>query len=106
MANRAAYWSGHLEAIEAEGIATSAYAQREGLAVGSLYEWRRRLKSEQRRPAQRQRSTGFIAVQVRPVSESVRCTLTIGEGTALEFSQLPSPQWVAALCIAVGGGGR
>jgi len=36
MTERAAYWSGHLAAIEREGITTRAYATREGLSVGAL----------------------------------------------------------------------
>ena len=110
MTDRAEYWSGHLAAIEAEGIATKAYAQREGLAVGSLYEWRRRLNGGRRTPTRLQGGGGFVAVQVRQTGEAMRCTLTIGDGARLELSQLPSPQWVAALCAAlcaaVGGGGR
>ena len=40
------YWSKHLAAIAAEGVSSKAYAKREGLAVASLYFWRRRLKEE------------------------------------------------------------
>ena len=96
------YWSEHLAVIEAEGITTKAYAEREGLAVGSLYEWRRRLKSDQSKPKRRQRSGGFVPVQVRRTSEAIGCTLVIGAGMRLELSQLPSPEWLAALSAAVG----
>lgn len=39
MASVAETWSRHLAAIEAEGITTRAYAEREGLSVASLYGW-------------------------------------------------------------------
>ena len=38
MTERSLFWRRHLEAIEAEGISTSAYARREGLALGLLYQ--------------------------------------------------------------------
>jgi hypothetical protein len=38
------FWRGHLAAIEVEDISTKAYAEREGLDVRKLYEWRRRLR--------------------------------------------------------------
>src|SRR5690606_34320885 len=41
-----AYWESHLESITREGIGTKAYAQREGIAISSLYYWRRRLKAQ------------------------------------------------------------
>ena len=43
MTERSLFWRRHLEAIDAEGISTSAYARREGLALGLLYQWRRKL---------------------------------------------------------------
>ena len=100
------YWSGHLATIEAEGITTRAYAEREGLAVGSLYEWRRRLKTDLETPTRLQRSGCFVPVRIRQASESMGCTLVIGAGTRLELSQLPSPDWLAALAAAVGERGR
>ena len=45
MSERAEYWSRHLAAIATEGISTLAYAKREGLAVASLYYWRKRLNT-------------------------------------------------------------
>lgn len=102
----AEYWSGHLAAIEAEKITTKAYAEREGLAVGSLYEWRRRLNGGRPTPPQRQRGRGFVPVQIRRTSEPMHCTLTIGAGVTLELPQLPSPDWLAALSAALVQRGR
>lgn len=100
------FWPGHPAAIEVEAVTTKAYAEREGLAVGSLYAWRRRLKGEQQSPRRPPRSGGFVPVLVRPTSEPAGCTLMIGAGTRLELLQLPSPEWLAALSAALVGRGR
>ena len=38
MSERRAFWLSHLSAIEAEGISTKAYAEREGLSAQALYQ--------------------------------------------------------------------
>lgn len=104
--NGSKYWSEHLAAIEAEGVTTKAHAEREGLAVGSLYAWRRRLKRGQ--PAQRrlQGGAGFVSVRIRLASEPMECALVVGAGMRLELSQLLNPAWLAALSAAVSERGR
>lgn len=97
-----AWWRGHLEAIEREGIPTKAYAQREGLSVGQLYGWRKRIKKRAGRAAAGSAGLSqFLAVQVESASAStpVRspCTLVTTSGVRLELPQLPSPQWLAEL---------
>jgi hypothetical protein len=37
MTERSIFWRRHLEAIDADGVSTAAYARREGLALGLLY---------------------------------------------------------------------
>ncbi len=37
MSERSKFWLSHLSAIEAEGITTKAYAEREGLSPQALY---------------------------------------------------------------------
>ena len=46
MTDRSQFWRRHLEAIDAEGISTVAYAERERLSLLSLYQWRQKLKSD------------------------------------------------------------
>lgn len=41
MSERWGFWMLHLSAIEAEGITTKAYAEREGLSAQALYGWRK-----------------------------------------------------------------
>ena len=96
----AAYWSHHLAAIATEGIATQAYAKREGLAAASLYYWRKRLNAANSKdpvlPGGR-----FLAVQWPQRNEDSGCQLRIGTGVQLNLPQLPSPHWLAALCLAL-----
>ena len=66
MTERSIFWRRHLEAIDAEGISTVAYAERERLSLGSLYQWRQKLKSDfgiaiSQAPTS---SSGFVAVRV------------------------------------------
>jgi transposase len=85
-------WSKRLEAIEAEGISTKAYAQREGLSAASLYYWRGRLAREMREAEAIATSSvkQFVAVQLSAASEAVRCTLVVAPGVRLELAQLPA----------------
>ena len=107
MTERAAYWSGHLAASEREGITTRAYATREGLSVGALYQWRRALKSRVLAagspvPA----AAGFLAVTVPPMTggnrDAVACRLRLGGGVTLELTTLPSAAWLASVHEALG----
>lgn len=104
MTERAAYWSGHLAAIEREGITTRAYAAREGLSVGALYQWRRALKS--RVLASAAPPSGFVAVTVPPMTggtrEAVACRLRLGGGVTLELTSLPSAGWLASVVEVLG----
>ena len=106
MTERAAYWSGHLAAIEREGITTRAYAAREGLSVGALYQWRRALKSRLLATASPTLPGGFVAVTVPPVNgatrEAVACRLRLAGGVTLELTSLPSAAWLANVVEALG----
>jgi transposase-like protein len=107
MTERAAYWSGHLAAIEREGITTRAYAAREGLSVGALYQWRRELKSRVLSAASPSPPPGgFVAVTVPPMTggsrEAVVCRLRLAAGVTLELTSLPSAAWLASVLGALG----
>lgn len=101
MSDRADFWARHLAAIEAEGVSTKEYAEREGLPVTALYQWRRRFKAGGRPSRARAVSGGFVPVTVRAADEASACSVRIGEGVRLELAQLPSPEWLAALAAAV-----
>jgi transposase len=105
MLDRADFWAGHLAAIDAEGVTTRVYAEREGLAATSLYQWRRRLKAGGRPSRAAAVSGGFLPVTIQTVQAAAAesaCCLRIGEDLRLELAQLPSPDWLAALAAAVG----
>jgi transposase len=107
MTERAAYWTGHLAAIEREGITTRAYAAREGLSVGALYQWRRELKSRVLSAASPAPPPGgFVALTVPPMTGSTRdavaCRLRLGGAVTLELTSLPSAAWLASVVEALG----
>ena len=43
----------------------------------------------------------FLAVQLPQHNEDSGCQLCIGAGVQLHFPQVPSPHWLAALCLAL-----
>ena len=99
MGSKAQYWSRRLAAIKAEGISIKAYAERESLSLASLYSWHQRLKPDAR-PSDKPRQ--FVPVQIMGNgSSSAGGQLTIGRFIQLDFNQLPSPCWLAALAQAL-----
>lgn len=99
----ATYWQKHVAAISKEGISTSAYAKRHGIAVKRLYYWQRK---EALAPAGAIQPGTFVALRVEP---SVRapvlasCTVVLTSGLRLEMAALPPPEWLAALSRATQG---
>ncbi len=76
MSERSDFWLSHLSAIEAEGISTKAYAEREGLSAQALYQWRTRLITGHH-PDQA-RLGGFVPIQVEPLMvPRVGCTVSV-----------------------------
>lgn len=105
MSERSDFWLSHLSAIEAEGISTKAYAEREGLSAQALYQWRTRLITGHH-PDQA-RLGGFVPIQVEPLMvPRVGCTVLIDGGLRLECSDLPKVEWLAALAAQLAGRGR
>ncbi|MBL8474239.1 MAG: cobyrinic acid ac-diamide synthase [Rhodocyclaceae bacterium] len=106
MSERSEFWGRHLAAIDAEGLSTSAYAQREGLAVASLYWWRRRLQADKPQRLVTRGGGGFVPVTVAsPAHVSGRAVVVAG-GVRVELDRLPNPEWLAALSGALARGVR
>ncbi len=99
------FWSKHMAAIKQEGISTSAYAKRHGIAAKSLYYWQRKA----RLTAARNKVIGskaFVALRVgepAAVPVTTACTLILAGGVRLEMPALPSPAWVIALSRSAQG---
>jgi transposase-like protein len=102
MSERSTFWLSHLSAIEAEGISTKAYAEREGLSAKALYRWRKRLAAEGR-PG-RAEPGGFVPIQLEPaVTARAGCTVVIDARLRLECATLPAVDWLAALSATLAG---
>ncbi|MFJ1260833.1 IS66 family insertion sequence element accessory protein TnpA [Cupriavidus sp. CuC1] len=93
------FWSAHLESIARESLPISAYAKREGLALHSLYYWRRKLKTQTvSADAAKPSGSAFVALRVAAPAGNNSCTLVLGPGVRLELPALPEPAWLAPPC--------
>jgi len=99
----AEFWMAHVAASQFEAIPVSEYARRHGLAVKSLYYWRRKLQKSGKTDVPL--SAGkFVALRIAPGgSRPNNCALELPSGLRLEMSVLPSPEWLAALVRVVQG---
>ena len=105
MSERSTFWLSHLSAIEAEGITTKAYAEREGLSPQALYQWRKRLVAGGGR--RRVKLGGLVPVQIEPsMTPRAGCTVVIDAQLRLECAMLPGVDWLAALSVALAERGR
>jgi hypothetical protein len=119
---RGRFWVGHLDKIEAEGIAAKDYAAREGLSVHALYQAKTRLLAQgawpragrsaaptvKGRPVSRdQASSTFARVRViesppaAPTPWALR--LRLPSGALLEWAAAPEVNLLAALLERVAG---
>jgi transposase-like protein len=99
------FWNSHVEACRREGSAASVYAGRHGLALASLYYWRRKLKLAA--AVNGGGSAGkFVALRVMDAAADTptgQCTLVLRSGLRLELAALPSPTWLLAVDQAHAG---
>ena len=102
MTKRADYWEAHVKAASLVAMPVSEYAKRHGLAVKSLYYWRRKLRAlsnlSQRvdNQAKPMPSGKFVALQLTTL-RPVNYALAWPSGLRLEMSSLPSTEWLADL---------
>lgn len=93
------FWTSHVEALQREVMAVSAYAKEHGLALSSLYYWRRKLKLAAGVGAVGAATGKFVSlrlVEAAPAVCAIHCTLLLASGLRLEMTALPSPAWLAA----------
>ena len=118
MSTESDFWAQHLEAIANEGIRTKGYADREGLDVSKLYQWRKRLNrnntgsSASVKPAvipeagSQNSLSQFIRVNAPSSPARFGCQLEFPSSLRLNLSALPDPQWLAALNATLHATGR
>ena len=100
MAGDTEFWTSHVEACRREGAAASVYARQHGLALASLYYWRRKLTPATVADGACGTTGKFVALRVVDAQASPAngaCTLVLGSGLRLEMTALPSPVWLLAL---------
>jgi transposase-like protein len=102
-----AFWAEHVAAASHADISAAAYARLHGIAVKSLYYWKRKLRAEVAPVATAKPVGGkFVAVRMaEPVvaPPSSGCTLIMASGLRLEIPALPAPEWLAAVSRATQG---
>jgi hypothetical protein len=103
----AAFWSEKLAAHSASGVSAREFCQREGLALPSFYQWRRKLEGEPK--GQRQASgsdaaaMGFVPVVIRPpVGSPIEIAFPCGATVRVQQdADLQLLQHVAACLLGV-----
>lgn len=101
MKKGAEFWMAHVSAAAQEAIPASEYARRHGLAVKSLYYWRRKRQGSIKASVAVQDSK-FVSLRIAPdSSRQNNCTLKLSSRLHLEMSALPSPEWLAAMTRAL-----
>ena len=107
-------WEQHVVAARQQKVSTKTYADQHGLSPSTLYYWQQKWQatantrgvSRQIRPSQK--TSKFVALRVadaHPVNAQhpSHCALILSSGIRLEMSELPDPQWLAALACAAQG---
>ena len=97
------FWSQHVAAAKLEGTSASSYAKRHGIAVSALYYWQRKLRAPTGVRAVAGQAGQFVALRVATAvvaPGACVCSLVLGSGVRLEISELPAPEWLAALVRA------
>lgn len=95
------YWRDHIRQAEQSGETFKRYAERHGLNLKSLYDWRSRLKKKDA-PTRSvaKRAVTFAKVIAVPPKPYVGVELRVG-GITLSADALPDPAWLARLVQAL-----
>ncbi len=101
-------WIGHLERIEAEGIAAKDYAVREGLSPQALYQAKKRLVAEGAWPRVAKKvEPRFARVTLSPAATPATLApwalrLRLPSGALLEWGAMPGADLLCAVLDRVG----
>lgn len=108
MIQKTEFWAAHVAALKLEATSSSEYAKQHGLAVKSLYYWRRKLEvtksahQTETKPIPSVPGNKFVALQVAAPRQT-HCTLSLPSGLRLEMSALPPAEWIATLLHSAAG---
>ncbi len=108
MIQQAEFWAAHVKAAGLVATPASEYAKQHGLAVKSLYYWRRKLAATKPalhtkiKPIPTLPGNKFVALQVAAPRQT-HCTLSLPSGLRLEMAALPPPEWMTALLHSAAG---
>jgi hypothetical protein len=99
---RQRYWLQHLQAAGARAVSLAEYARIEHLDSDALYRWRALFKRKGVITAKEcaDPAVGFSAVRVANGGTALSAvTVHVGSVLQIECASLPSPQWLAELCV-------
>lgn len=107
MESRKLYWQKHIEGPAESGLSKTAYCQRHGLSVKSLYRWEKKLSNEGILTAEDHHGRpAFVAIQLedKPVaSPTYPYVIKLGSIVQIEMSALPSSSWLFELWQSLEG---
>lgn len=96
LTERQRYWLGHLKACKAQGLSLRAYAEAEGLGLGSLYGWNRKLGpylDPNKRSSSADTSPRFVPVELTgPSAFSADCRIDLPNGVTLHWPLTAPPE--------------
>lgn len=88
-------WRSHLERAQQQGLSLQEYARRSGVKASSLYTARKGLGLSRPKTLP---AVSFTEVRSTDSCVDAACTLHLAHGIRLQLSELPSPQWLVAVC--------
>lgn len=90
------YWLSHIEACQQQGLSMKRYAQREGIALNTLYQAKCRMTKAKILPIKK--SSQFQRVAISAVSTvPADCTITLPNGIRLDWPASGDTQSLALL---------
>jgi len=101
------YWQKHIEGLAESGLSKTAYCQRHGLSVKSVYRWQKKLSKEgMQKGEEHSGRPAFVAIQweEKPVASPVYSyVVKVGSFVRIEMTTLPSTSWIGELWQSLEG---
>ena len=102
-------WISRLDRHAASGLPIAEFCRREGLAIASFYQWRRRLATDASPLAQAPAPPLFVPLRLdspRAHDEAITprpVEIDLPAGVRLRLDAPPEPEWIGRLVAAVAG---